>query len=665
MFISDKSRKGNSGGKYTLEELQSMIDYPNVTYRDIATFDQIRNSYSNDPYITQKLHYHKLKVWHRHDEEENAVTGYLKRDVEKFVKEKSKPAVVLEGVAYPKWKDAAKAYNCTIATLHKRIKKYGPNDGLGLREQIEFLGKYYSSKREIAKHYQISFRVFQQRERMGCKPEEIILPKKEFEALMAKKNQLAVPNKKTVVKKPPKKSTIIDKPITLNGVKYPGGIREAAMEHYLDPYTLLTRIKKHGVNYDRLFDKIMTKNRGPIKLQGKSYPGGFPQAAKENKIGYKLLYGRYRKYGPNDPRLFLPANEGRFKNIVILNHKYKNLAEFSKVFDIPYKVLNKRLKKYGYEDIRLIDNYNDLQFSNFEQYDRPELNRPVSIVGKEYSSIVDFCKKIGISYKTFLNRKKAVGLNDNKMFAEPSKQPVLIILNYIFFSWNQAARFYNINAGRLKNLVAAGYKDQQLVQMIKNKTKIPVSRQNRKSNPYKVKILGKEYNSIAEFARLHNIVPSALHARIRKYGTNNPKILATDLKNNVEVTINGVKYSSLQSAGKALNISTAALRHRLDAGKQGNELVDYLNRFSVTLCGHQYKSVAEAARLHGLVPQTLNVRIERYGKNDPRIFKQAKTINRKTNKNLWKITILGKEYISINECAKLHGISAGTLKSTH
>lgn len=57
----------------------------------------------------------------------------MKRDVEKFVKEKSKPAVVLEGVAYPKWKDAAKAYNCTIATLHKRIKKYGPNDGLGLR----------------------------------------------------------------------------------------------------------------------------------------------------------------------------------------------------------------------------------------------------------------------------------------------------------------------------------------------------------------------------------------------------------------------------------------------------------------------------------------------------------------------------------------------------
>ena len=79
--------------------------------------------------------------------------------------------MVLEGIAYPRWKDAAKAYNCSVATLHQRIKKYGPNDSLGLRDQIEFLGKIYSSKKEIAEHYHIPYSIFRRREVMGCKPE--------------------------------------------------------------------------------------------------------------------------------------------------------------------------------------------------------------------------------------------------------------------------------------------------------------------------------------------------------------------------------------------------------------------------------------------------------------------------------------------------------------
>lgn len=137
LFVTDEYKRSNSSGaKYTLEELRSMIDFPDITYKDIATFDQIRNTYSDDPYITNKLHYHKFKVWRRHDSQGKVVRGYLKKDVKKYVKEKSKPAVVLEGVAYSRWKDAAKAYNCDLHTLHKRIQEYGTNYGVGLRNQM-------------------------------------------------------------------------------------------------------------------------------------------------------------------------------------------------------------------------------------------------------------------------------------------------------------------------------------------------------------------------------------------------------------------------------------------------------------------------------------------------------------------------------------------------
>lgn len=667
-ILEEYKRKHSSGSKYTLEELRSILDYPDITYKDIVTFEQIRNTYSKEHYILNKLRYHKFKVWRRHDNNGKLVKGYLKRDVAKYVKEQNKPAVVLEGIAYPRWKDAAKAYNCSVATLHQRIKKYGPNDSLGLRDQIEFLGKIYSSKKEIAEHYHIPYSIFRRREVMGCKPEELVLSKEAFEALMTKKNQSVLSKNKTKnkafeTKLVTKKTTIISKPITLNGVKYSGGIREAAQAHYLDPYIVLNRIRKHGTDYDRLFDKVMTKNRGPIKLQGKYYPGGFPQAAKEHNMNYKLLYGRYRKYGPNDKRLFIPINESRYKNIEVLGHQFKNLSELSQTYGISTKVLEKRLHEYDHDDIRVIDNYIDYKLSNFKQYDNPELSKPIEIAGKKYNSTIDFCKRIGISYQTFLNRKKAVGLNDKRMSSEPINKPVLCILNYIFFSWNQAARFFNVNTKRLKNLIRAGYRDKELLSMIKNKTKIPVSRQNKKSTTYQIKILGKEYKSMTEFAQLHNMEPSTLKARIYRYGADNPKILADNLKNNVEVTIRGVTYSSVEAAAKALGINAAVLRNRLKAGKKGDNLVDYINNNKVVLCGREYKSIAEAARQHGLVPATLYVRIDKYGKNDPIIFKRPKRIQRKINKKIWKVTILGKEYESISECAKKHGISDGTLKS--
>ena len=71
---------------------------------------------------------------------------------------------------------------------------------------------------------------------------------------------------------------------------------------------------------------------------------------------------------------------------------------------------------------------------------------------------------------------------------------------------------------------------------------------------------------MTEFAQLHNMEPSALKARIYRYGADNPKILADNLKNNVEVTIRGVTYSSVEAAAKALGINAAVLSYRLKCG---------------------------------------------------------------------------------------------------
>ena len=67
----------------------------------------------------------------------------------------------------------------------------------------------------------------------------------------------------------------------------------------------------------------------------------------------------------------------------------------------------------------------------------------------------------------------------------------------------------------------------------------------------------------------------------------------------------------------------------------------------ITILGKEYSSIAEAAKLNNVSEKNLRYRLSRWGNNAPQLFKPVKSS---------EVTLVGKTYPSLSETALIAGI---------
>ena len=95
-----------------------------------------------------------------------------------------------------------------------------------------------------------------------------------------------------------------------------------------------------------------------------------------------------------------------------------------------------------------------------------------------------------------------------------------------------------------------------------------------------------------------------------------------------KIQISGKKYSSWEEAATDLHMSTTTLRNRVKKYENGNnimisqEQLKLQSKYAIILNGVTYKSISEAARLHGINSETLTNRVRKFGHNSPFLFER-------------------------------------------
>lgn len=132
---------------------------------------------------------------------------------------------------------------------------------------------------------------------------------------------------------------------------------------------------------------------------------------------------------------------------------------------------------------------------------------------------------------------------------------------------------------------------------------------------------GKEYNSITEAARIHNLKPNVLNNRIHRHGKDS-KNLFIPVRSGRNITILGVKYSSISDAARAHNLKPNVLNNRIHRyGINDKKLFAPAgSTYDITILGVKYSSISDAAKKHNIDPNVLNGRIKHYGTNWPHLF---------------------------------------------
>lgn len=157
-------------------------------------------------------------------------------------------------------------------------------------------------------------------------------------------------------------------------------------------------------------------------------------------------------------------------------------------------------------------------------------------------------------------------------------------------------------------------------------------------------IQGKEYSSVSECARQHNIDPKLLVSRIRCYGQNSNKLFKPVLPAKHSITYKGKKYETLKEFAEAFNLKPSTVHHRWERGIRDPELLkktvnqsvkENINKFnekyahSVTYHGHIFPTLKAMASYYDVPYFRLTSRIARYGIDYPNLLSKQSLRNDK------------------------------------
>lgn len=138
-----------------------------------------------------------------------------------------------------------------------------------------------------------------------------------------------------------------------------------------------------------------------------------------------------------------------------------------------------------------------------------------------------------------------------------------------------------------------------------------------------------------------------------------------------EVELLGIKYASFAEAARTHGMNNTTLRNRLKHhGPNWPHLFDHNiykyrgvnGRKPIIYDGHKFQSIMEMSKFYNMDYKLLSHRIKKYGINSAKVIMPKKELKKITSGHGFTVTILGKEYASINAAAEEHDISGDTLK---
>lgn len=285
------------------------------------------------------------------------------------------------------------------------------------------------------------------------------------------------------------------------------------------------------------------------------------------------------------------------------------------------------------------------------------MSKSLDIAGMHFNSYSEAAKYCGIDSSVLGRRIKKYGKDSPLVLAK--KHVYAIDGEKVDKLWVYAQK-HNFSYQRLRRYMAT-HNNVTTKEIVKYFNDHHVAIKRRKSGVKKpIAINGLTFATYAEAAKYCGISESALSIRVKRYGKNNPMVLA---KRRLFV-INGVTYQSLREVERKANLSHTAFVYRWKKYQKGLLKEKDLLKPSYTLSknvkrrGHRitingitYNSLKEIEDKHHISHTAFMYRWRRYRHG---LIKKEDLV--KPVKH-YEITIKGVKYVSLSEVERKYRIS--------
>ena len=427
---------------------------------------------------------------------------------------------------------------------------------------------------------------------------------------------------------------------------------------------------------DRCFEPV-TSGRAII-VQGTTFPS--VKAAAE-KFGIRPALASYRLNRLQDPT----PNE-----IDLCFTPTTTIHSPIDVEGVTYPTFAAAAKHYGVNPQRTYAIYRKIAFPTPDQIveclTRKGSNKPITVEGIEYPSILAASQKYGVAYSVIRDRLARISEknpeNIDRCFCQIPRHPgrrKITVHGKEYDSITQAAENYEVSANAAT----------QRLRLLDNPTPEQINEifsvaSLKGSKPITVE--GTEYPGIQDAAEHYNISYGTATRRLRQLENETPE--AIDMcfttpaeRSREEVTIKGRTYRSFQKACEDLEIHATTLvtriknilRDNYSLNYQGpNHALEILTEEEIDQCiaqelgsspneitveGVLYPSISAAARKYGVGITTIKARLLNLEKQTP---ESIDAIFRKAPQNSYTVEINGTVFTSISNAANHFGIISPT-----
>jgi hypothetical protein len=173
-----------------------------------------------------------------------------------------------------------------------------------------------------------------------------------------------------------------------------------------------------------------------------------------------------------------------------------------------------------------------------------------------------------------------------------------------------------------------------------------------------VAVNGRTFKSVSDAAVQHDADPKRVFARLKAGWTLERALSAKADEHIREVVINGKRFRSLRQAAKHFKVGYPLAFRRVRSGWPIEEAlgivphaINSMHWQSVSVAGKQYRSLSDAARVHGIPVMTAKFRLRNGWEPE-----EAFGLKQRQRRNQRSVTVKGKRFQSMSEAARTHGI---------
>jgi len=383
-------------------------------------------------------------------------------------------SIVVDGKEYPSISDAAKAYNLSLVTVIKRMKRgWSIDEAFGIKPRgrkgktVVVDGKEYPSISDVARACGLPVSAVRGRLRVGWdinraleievddrhgKEKTIVLEGKEYPSISdaARAYNLSLNTVKSRLRLgwsteeafgiKPRERKRKGKTVVVDGKEYPS-ISDAAKAYNLSLVTVIKRMKR-GWSIDKAFGIKPRGRKGKtVVVDGKEYPS-ISDAAKAYNLSLNTVRSRLRLGWSIDEAFGVKSRKHKGKTLIVNGKEYPSISDAAKSYGLPVRTVRARLR-LGWDVNKAFNTKTDIERSNNTK------GKTIVLEGKKYLSISDAAKAYNLPLVTVSARMKRGWSIEEAFGIKPRKHKgkTLIVNGKEYSSISDAARSYGLPVG--------------------------------------------------------------------------------------------------------------------------------------------------------------------------------------------------------------------------